>query len=303
MGPVSEMFRRTAASEPTLLFGVGATKSGTSWLHEALACHPQAHFRSIKELHYFDALHDDRIERLIATVHNERDALNARLDIAPRHKRAELRQRIVDRDDWLAVLGQGGESAPYLAYLQAGRGAARLIGDVTPAYALLPVERLRAMAGLMADVRFIYIMRDPVARLWSHVRMMAARRGDTGRVDPRRARNILNRTLNGDEHEIEIRGDYAGALTRLGEAVAPERLLVLYYEDLFGADGMARVCDFLGVTPQDVDTTRRVHAGDALDMPAGLRDKAATWLAPQYEFVAHRMGRLPGEWQGNMMRV
>ena len=35
---------------------VGAAKAGTSWLHTQLQAHPECHFRSIKELHYFDAL-------------------------------------------------------------------------------------------------------------------------------------------------------------------------------------------------------------------------------------------------------
>ena len=39
---------------PVLMFGVGAAKSGTSWLYQYLAAHPDCHLRSIKELHFFD---------------------------------------------------------------------------------------------------------------------------------------------------------------------------------------------------------------------------------------------------------
>ena len=38
----------------TMAICVGATKAGTSFLYEHLAAHPQCHFRTIKELHYFD---------------------------------------------------------------------------------------------------------------------------------------------------------------------------------------------------------------------------------------------------------
>ena len=40
--------------DPTILFCVGATKAGTSWLYTYLLDHPECHVRSVKELHYFD---------------------------------------------------------------------------------------------------------------------------------------------------------------------------------------------------------------------------------------------------------
>lgn len=290
-------------AQTTLMFCVGATKSGTSWLYEALADHPECHFRTVKELHYFDALERGKLADQASEIAKWRDRLAERLASAPRDKKASLALRVKDRDDWLAVLRLGKEDrAAYLAYLTQGQGRARVLGDVTPAYGLLPVERLRAMAGLTPDVRFVYLMRDPVARLWSHVRMMAARRGD-GTVDPARAANILNRTLNGKESEIESRGDYAAVLGRLDAAVASDKLLPLYYEDLFGGDGMARLCAFLGIARMGGEQARRVHEGVALDMDAGLRDKARDWLAPQYDFAAQRMGGLPQAWQANRIGV
>ncbi|WP_157937633.1 sulfotransferase [Oceaniglobus roseus] len=290
---------------PVLLLAVGATKSGTSWLHETLAGHPECHLRSVKELHYFDALDLGRRAGQIREIRASCDQLAARIETAPATKLPALAERLKDRHDWLAVLEREGEDpAAYLGYLTAGAEGARVVGDVTPAYALLPEERLRAMAALTDDVRFVYLMRDPVARLWSHVRMIAARRGPDGTVDPKRARNILNRTLRGEETEIGNRGDYRAALTRLRTAVAPEKLLVLFYEDIFGGGGMTRLCAFLGIAPVEGDTARRVHAGGALDMPGPLRDKAAAWLAPQYDFVARTMGRsLPEAWLANMARV
>ncbi|WP_099823809.1 sulfotransferase [Oceaniglobus indicus] len=290
---------------PVLCLAVGATKSGTSWLHETLADHPACHLRSIKELHYFDALDNDRIDAEIRQITARRDELADRLQTAPIAKAGGLAQRIADRDEWLSVLRLGREdTGAYLDYLHRGGDGCAVVGDVTPAYALLSQERLRTMAGLTPDVRFVYLMRDPVARLWSHVRMMAARRGDDGTVDPRRARNILKRTLRGEEHEIEVRGDYRAALTKLRAAVPQDKLLCLFYEEIFGGDGMARLCAFLGIDPMAGDTERRVHEGTALDMAAGLREKATTWLAPQYEFVARTMGRnLPQEWLANMARV
>jgi hypothetical protein len=34
--------------------GIGAQKSGTTWLHDNLARHPQVWLPPVKEIHYFD---------------------------------------------------------------------------------------------------------------------------------------------------------------------------------------------------------------------------------------------------------
>jgi hypothetical protein len=49
-------------------------------------------------------------------------------------------------------------------------GADRLKGEASPSYALLPVEGIRLIRRLMPDVRLIFLMRDPVARAWSHAK-------------------------------------------------------------------------------------------------------------------------------------
>jgi NADH-quinone oxidoreductase subunit D len=127
---------------PAILFCVGATKAGTSWLWEWLRGHPQAHLRSIKELHWFDAVETDRLQR---------EAHATRLQIAEAEALGARPDRIADLRDWLSVLEQGNDAA-YMGYLRHGADRASLVADVTPAYALLPEERLRHMAGI-APVR------------------------------------------------------------------------------------------------------------------------------------------------------
>lgn len=282
---------------PTLMFCVGATKAGTSWLYEELAGHPECHLRSIKELHYFDALESGRRD-VEARQHGETiDTLTQRWWTAPVERRPRLEERIADRRAYREVLtADEGDVSGYLDYLQVGRGEAALVGDVTPAYALLPTERLSAMARLLPDVRFVYLLRDPVARLWSHVRMIARRRSPEPTAEPERTARILNRTLRGEEREIEIRGDYAGALGRLDAAIAPERLLVMFYEELIAPGGLPRLCRFLGISAREGDTARRVHEGEKIEMKPGQRRRARAWLQPQYEHVQKVMGRLPDAW-------
>ena len=284
--------------DPVLLFGIGATKAGTSWLHRYLSDHPDCHFRAIKELHYFDAFDFGELDRQKAHIEGMKADLVGRTDIDNDLRLANVLRQLGHIEHWLTVLAKGREdSKAYLGYLTGGREEEKVVGDITPAYSLLSEERLRHMAGLMADTRFIYLMRDPVGRLWSHVRMMAKRRSDGGETVADRAAHIFGRWLKGEEHQLDIRSDYAAALTKLNRAVAEEKRLVMFYEDLFTDAGVNRVCGFLGLDPVPGRFDLRVLEGEKLSLPPEDRARAREKLSDQYDKVAEVMGALPETWR------
>jgi hypothetical protein len=281
--------------DPTILMCVGATKAGTSWLYRALFRHPECHLRTRKELHYFDTVETGNFDRQIGVTTRELIALEAR-DDRPWNYRARHR----DLTEWLALMqGRAADMSGYLAYLSQHRADRRLVGDITPAYALLPADRLRQIASMAADVRFVYLLRDPVSRLWSHVRMLASRVAREGHGFAEAAFAALDRVLEGQDAPTLERGDYAGAIARLDAAVDPRRLLVMFQDDLMTRDGWVRLCTFLGIGPIEADFDRRVHAGVALDLAPDRRRAAARLLRPQYDFAARRFGTLPQSWQAN----
>ena len=287
-----------------MLFGVGATKAGTSWLHDHLSAHPECHFRSIKELHYFDTVQHDRFNGALRNAKAEVARLSDRLLSAAGAKLAHLTQRVADLNDWIAVLTlKTLDWAAYRGYLTRGAGARRLVGDVTPAYALLPEARLRDMAGFAPDVRFVYLMRDPVARFWSHVRMLA-RRGAPEAQYAQAAGALFDRITGGDTSGeaggLLARGDYRAALEKLDRAVDPARLLVMFQEELMTIPGLARLSAFLGIADTGADFDRRVHEGLPLPLTVAQRTRAQTFLRPQYDYAATRFPALPDAWRRNM---
>jgi Sulfotransferase family len=279
---------------PTLLYGVGAAKAGTSWLYRHLRGHPDCHLRTIKELHYFDTLESGNFERQ-AAAHRQRLTVAAgdtNLNAAQRARRAR------DTADWIAVLDRRGADGPaYLDYLTAGRGSRPLVADITPAYGMLPEARLRQMASVVRETRFLFILRDPLSRLWSHLRMLAQRRAGAGGDVEAQAHGILARVLAGQEADAVNRGDYAGTVARLRRAVDPSRLLILFQEELMSLPGLARLWAFLGISArQTVEFDARVHEGARVALPEASRRRALALLAPQYEFVAREFGPLPQAW-------
>ena len=270
---------------------VGAAKAGTSWLHRQLSAHPECYFRAIKELHYFDAIENGKLSDELKKHRDHQKALLARARTSGKLSGQTL---IADRAAWMDVLERGHDTQAYLDYLSNG-AEGRVVGEMTPAYALLPEARLSKMARMAPDVRFLYLLRDPVDRLWSHVRMIAARRDGQGRVTDRRCDRILGRAISGEETQIAARSDYAGALARLKAAVAPAKLLIEVFEDVVRDDGLARICDFLGIARIAPDPLP-VHSGQPLAMTAPQRRAAMDWLRPQYDAAHAALGRMPEGW-------
>lgn len=285
---------------PALMFGVGAAKSGTSWLYQYLAAHPECHLRSIKELHFFDTRDRGNRGWYLRDLIRKANSLEGSILTGEAATPTDQILHLADLRIYARILDKGDVSG-YLAFLMEGSEGARVVGDITPGYGLLPEKTLGEMAALHEDVRFVYVMRDPVARLWSHVRMLARRRarGDLGR----RAGRILDNVLAGSAPDIADRSNYADAIGRLTSAVAPEKLFICTSEDLFGADALARLCAFLGIAALKGEPDRRVHGGVEIAMTDMQRKRAAAWLRPQYDYVAANMGALPPAWQASLAGI
>ncbi len=289
---------------PTVMFCVGATKAGTSWLYRYLHDHPECHIRSVKELHFYNTLDWNNQGYRFQELESEKARIKGELETREPgswHFTNALRM-IGDLDELRAVYDDP-ETAEekYRDYMLRDAGEKALVADLTPAYGLLSKERLLHMAEAFPTSRFVYLLRDPVGRLWSHCRMMAARRGDDHRphVDQRRAGNILERVLKGGEPEIVKRSDYAAVLEKL-KALPQDRVLISFYEELFTPAEINRISTFLGIGAAPAPFEDKVFAGRPAPLEQDRKEAAARHLAPQYEAVRAHMGRVPEKWLETM---
>ncbi|MCU0854153.1 MAG: sulfotransferase, partial [Rhodobacteraceae bacterium] len=86
-----------------ILFCVGAAKAGTSWLHRVLSDHPGCALRSIKELHFFDALDRGEVDRQVAAFGARRDGYLAEMEGAGPVRLATRARQVRDCEEWIAV--------------------------------------------------------------------------------------------------------------------------------------------------------------------------------------------------------
>ena len=137
----------------------------------------------------------------------------------------------------------------YLDHFRAGRGVVK--GEASPSYAILPPERIGLVRELLPDAKLVFLMRDPIARAWSHARHNFLYR-EAQFADCRLDFDDVPESLwrEAFRHEwLLASGDYLGQLRRWLEVFPREQILVGFYESIAAepAELLRRVFGFLGV--------------------------------------------------------
>jgi hypothetical protein len=301
---IDPRFRRVR----TLFFGIGAQKAATTWLDAFLRGHPEVCLPVRKEQHYWTTIRGAGGKDRHARASQRLDRI-ARLGPIRRLLRSP-RKRTVD-EAWRLSAAMLREDQPpghgaYADVLFQAWAGEPVAGEVTPAYALLSTSTFAEMAALGEDVRFIFIMRDPVSRLISSARMNARKwqRLDAPRRKPAAIEAWLAETLGDPADGSLLRSRYDLTIERLERAVPRGQIGYFFYETLFRQDEIDRLTDFLGVGRHAARFEQRVNAHAEAAMPQDvaavrrLEAQALEVLAPTYDFVRRRFGdRVPAKWR------
>ena len=284
----------------TLLYGIGAQKAGTSWLFDCLAQSKDCHASPTKELHYFDALYlkgesshiKQRQEQLRRTVES------LTLDVDPRNrKRLKDAQVLIERLSIHATTP--GDHRPYIDHLCKGYQGEKIICDFTPSYCTLDRAGFAEMDRI-GSAKFIFVLRDPVDRMWSQIRM-AVSAESPNLSDAKYTTNCIAAAekllLERDMSRIP-RANYRRTMIELEASVPSDRIHYAFYETLFTQNSVDQICAFLGISPILITAGKRVNIGRSTALPRTLRDKMALALAPQYIAAQDRFGSdIPQSWR------
>ncbi|MGX9355767.1 sulfotransferase domain-containing protein [Roseobacteraceae bacterium S113] len=268
--------------DKTFILGVGAQKAGTTWLHVQLSRQSYAEFGFLKEYHVFDALElPDYANAFCNTlVEQAKQLIDEHGPLAVRHE-PDLWRR-------LSFLADPDCYFEYFSALLDKSPDAVLTGDITPSYALLSEDMLTTIRdGLIRNgfkVRVVYLMRDPVDRVWSSVRM--TRRNQV-------LENPNKKFLMSEEEAILSRLEspwllgparYDKTVERIKSVFDKDELYFELYERLFTPESIERLATFLGVPKIDVNFSERVNASPSTQAlsPEAIYSMATT-MAPAYQ--------------------
>ncbi len=272
---------------------IGAQKAGTTWLYRQLRAHPDAWLPPVKELHYFDR-----------DAHAKRHGLLDRLaEAGTRHAFAEwlntlYRHRQPGDLAWGRRYFTGRRDDDWYGRLFAG-GAGRLTGEFTPAYSAMTAAGVRHVARVAPGARIIFLLRNPVDRAWSHAVMNLCR--FTGRsVDEVDDAEFL---AHFDSPGSRLRGDYLGALARWEGNMSPDRIRVLFFDEMVDRPEalLDKVFNFLGLDTypryiQDATLRTGVNPGGYCSMPGRIEHHLSSQYFEAMKAMADRLGGPALEW-------
>lgn len=296
-----------------LFFGIGSEKCGTTWFHDYLSGHPEVYVpRYAKELHYWSSAVRDREIPWLLERQMPRRPFRSFLGalVRPGKNFWRFRKNRFLRTWHRAFTAKSPSHSVYCDLLFTGYRNETVAGEITPGYARCDEETLAEMASLAPDVRFIFIMRDPVARLWSGCRhKLRIELGRDGATTEAVAARMLASLA--EPSEIDWFGaaafelsSYDRTIKRLESVVSLDKIAYFFYETVFQQSEIDRLCDFLGVERVPAAVDKKVHVGaDASgSMPSDVARQTREALGPTYEFCKAKFGTLPPEWQHEAVR-
>lgn len=283
-------------AEQIFILGLGAQKSGTTWLYEYLDSRSDVYMHPIKEVHYFDGLYES--EKWPNVVKNRRQkeadlrgmlaGSQGQNDIEQLEKlrHIEERNRYYEHPDM------------YMQHFASNAGGCRAFGEITAEYSTLSADTYEKMYGMHPDVRFVLLVRDPVDRLWSQIKMLSKfeRRGfEPGKSQEQRVDRALGK------EKVIARSRYDTTLKNLLDRVPESSLYVGFFEELFSDRSLRRLCEFLSLpfVPGNYGQVVNESRGQRLE-PRQAR-RIFEQLAPTYEYFHARYGdRLPARWREHL---
>lgn len=277
--------------EETLLIGIGAQKSGTTWLADYLrAEQTDVHLPTVKEVHFFDNICMPKYgqffeEQRLAGFKTQVQSLN--LDNIGG---AALNENLLGQ---LARFQAVRSPRGYINFLNRGRTDQSILCDITPDYAILGADGFQLMKDTHPNVKLVFILRNPADRYWSSLRFNNTHNPSfdvAGNFDAMLRREDFVRFANYDR-TIRV------AL----EIFKPEQLHIEFYENLFTDQAVQSFCDWLGLPFISGNYGTRANAAKTSVMSEVQRRQAVLTYQQTYTEIAARFpDTLPGSWREDM---
>ena len=256
---------------------IGAHKGGTTWLYQQLDSHPDFWMPPFKELHYFDQL---------ATV-----------------QRASSPRCRDERDLRFLESIKSLSAKPYMdlenyARLFEPKGSL-LSGDISPNYSTLSNEVIRQVVGYFPTLKVIFLARDPVERVWSHL-SMEVRYHQIESFDVTDI-NEVNRNLV--RRGLLLRSYPSAVVARWKRHVHPDRFRIYFFDDLQRNPSELRrsILRFLDADPDNRGSRAMADYNgwigmEKLPLTDQVRSHLARFFKKELKTCAARLGGPARDW-------
>lgn len=282
--------------QKTFLLGLGAQKTGTTWLYSYLNAHPECATGDIKELAVLDTYFEvsDTPRRQILKINALEDLLKqAKQQIKSGKNVPDAGHKMLTLLDHFASNYDLQYYPSYFTRLLRDAPDAKLVADISPSYSLLKEAHLAETKALLEDagykVKALFLMRDPVERCYSAVRMKFSHATGAGRKNtPAPHKNFAESAVQEGQ---QSRTRYETIVPAIENVFAPEDRIIDYYESFMTDDNIRSLCAFLGISFVSPNLKERINSEPRHDEPSAKQiARVRAFYDQTYQFCAQRTG-------------
>ena len=145
-------------NQPRLII-IGAQKAGTAWLASQLFQHPSLHNPGMKEIHFFNKLENGKVE----VSQKCRKRIKRKCKLFSQSELANLvNKKYFNLEDYFYLFSKAKHD--------------QICWEATPNYSAMNRRKLTKMKEALPNAKYIFIVRDPIERAKSSLRMWLSRR-------------------------------------------------------------------------------------------------------------------------------
>jgi hypothetical protein len=264
-------------SKPDFI-GIGAQRSGTSWLFNQLRGHPEFELPYMKEFHYFD-----RDRKYPSTNFLAEKYFFKRITIVAFRKRmiADFKRAIRNKDNerfnWFLNFYLPNVSDSW--YLSQFSKMERLTGEYSPSYSILDIEDIYKMKNLMPDVKLVFLIRDPIERAWSSFRFNYSTNRIKKSLD---YKDIINYI---ESPEQELRGNFLRTLHNYSNVFKSGQIVIGFYDAIIEQPHnlVNGITEFLGAKQRISETSNHLFLKKNTSPEMEIPEKVFDFLKDKYQ--------------------
>ena len=255
----------------TFILGLGAQKSGTTWLYEYLINSKKVAVGIVKEFHVWDALTVPEFNNFCVSGDKKNEIQTEELKI-----RAMMQQRPEFYFEYFVTLMSSQNC--------------RMAMDITPTYAALGQKVLKYIKeqfkSLGIRVKVIFLMRDPIERCWSAARMENNYKYGNTLVNSSELRVYAR------NKRFKARSQYHKTLQTIFSVFDEENTYIGFYENMFKEQNLRELSKFCDVECNLDFATKRVFPSRKLE---DIDEFTQSWIAHDNRDIYYEIKRLfPG---------
>lgn len=248
---------------------IGSSRCGTTFIYKYLNQHPSVSMPLIKELHYYGGQRGKSTWNEWTRKH-ARSLLGEVIRARVSGQALSFTRRYLTgrrNDAWYASLFETKEN--------------QISGDITPSYCILPPEQINEIKAAFPETKIIFMMRDPLDRLWSSVKKKFGRRQNTDVSTL--SFDVLQAHFN--ESGVKKLTDYNRIIENWSAVFPKEQLFYGYMDEIIykPEDFIKRLFTFLGISESPAEDMIFKSVNDTSAHSTTMPEDVSRLLSQRYQ--------------------